>query len=184
MTLIKSYNLSESHLLHSVVDTSGGQYLWLLFADTLKKVSANDPTLIYFDIAQTQTLVKGYVSGSYIYLAVDDATYIGKRYSLTAPITSYTNFSLPAGIVEAPVDLLVSGSYVYFLIPGNDLGTNAKIVKMSTAGVFSETIDLTTVTNAKSFVMVGTEFWVVTYGSPSTYVRVYDDSGWTYTINS
>lgn len=183
MTIIRNFDLSESHLLSMVSDTYSGQYLWLLFANTLKKVSANDPTQVYFDITTTETLIKGCILSTYIYLALDDSTLIGRRYSLTAPITTYTDFSLPAGITEAPVDILASGSYVYFLIPGNAIGTNAKIVKFTTAGVYSETIDLTTVTKAKSFVMVGADFWLITYESPAKYVRVYNDGTWKTTIN-
>ena len=170
-----------------MVDTANGNYLWLLQANNLKKVSVNNPLQIYFDIDQTVTLVKGYISGNYIYLAVNDDTYIGKRYSLANPTITYSSFTLPEGITEAPVDVLANGSDLFYLFPGSGSGQNAKIVKMSTTGTFDQTIDLSTVTNAKSFTIDNNgELWIVTNSSPVEYVRVYETSGgvWAYTVNT
>jgi len=184
MTEIKNYNFSESELVHIVVDTANGQYLWCLFANNLKKVSAHNPLQTYFDIDQDEVLVRGFISGSYIYLAVNDASLIGKRYSLSNPVSTSTDFSLPAGITEAPIDVVASGSDLFFLIPGIASGENAKIVKMSTAGVYDQTIDLATVANAVSFTYDGTDLWVITNETPAEYIRVYFDGIWKYTVNS
>ncbi|MGD2071903.1 MAG: hypothetical protein PVG65_00230, partial [Candidatus Thorarchaeota archaeon] len=153
-----------------------------------KKASANNPLQIYFDIDIAVTQINAlYVASSYVYLAFNDATYIGARYSLTNPLSTSTDFNLPGGITEAPVDVLANGSDLFYLIPGNTSGLNAKIVKMSTSGVYDQTIDLSTITNAVSFTMDDNgDIWVVTDTSPAQYIRVYEQSGgvWTYTAHT
>lgn len=188
--LIKNYNFTEKEISMIVSDLSSGQFIWLGYKldDTtckLKKVSANDPLQTYFDLdLSVNEIKKGVISGSYIYLALDDDTLIAQRYTLSNPLNTPTDFSIPAGITEAPIDILVD-TYVYLLIPGNISGTNAKIVIMTTAGVYVETIDLPTVTNAKSFAIDDTgDIWVATYTSPASYVRVFPISGgYDYTVN-
>ncbi|MHA2013370.1 MAG: two-component regulator propeller domain-containing protein [Candidatus Helarchaeota archaeon] len=193
MTLIRNYNFSENQITAFAVDSAG--YLWIAFAQdangncAFQKVSANNPLQKYYDIdISVDEIKKISVSGSYVYLAYDDATYIGTKYSLLNPLTTYTNFSLPAGITEAPIDVLINGSDLFYLIPGESSGLNAKVVKMSTAGVFDQTIDLATVTNAKSITIDSGsgDLWVCTNTDPSTYVRVYQQSGgnWTYIVNN
>lgn len=146
------------------------------------------PDQVYFSIDLSVTEIKKVISsGNYVYCCFDDTSLICTRFSKTNPITSTVDFSIPAGITEAPVDMLVSGSYIYFLIPGSISGTNAKIVKFTTSGTYQETIDLATVTNAKAFTIDDNdEFWCITYSAPSEYIRVYQMSGdiWTYTVNS
>jgi len=187
MTLIKTYNFSESAIKSFIVSTANGQYLWIAFSQdndgncALLKVSAHNLLQQYFNIdIAVDEIKKMTIYSTYIYLAYDDSALIGARYSLNNPLTTYNNFSLPSGIDEAPVDLIVDGTYVYYLIPGNDSGKNAKIVKLTISGTFIETIDLSTVTNAVSFSTDGTDFWVITYESPSKLVRVYDDGGYTF----
>lgn len=184
MTQIKTYNYSESQIKDVIVDTSvNGNYLWILQSDNLKKVAASNPLQYYFDIDTTETLVKGFLYSSYLYLAVDDITLIGKRYSITNPLTTYTNFTKPIGITEAPVDVVVGTLGVFFLIPGNLSGTNAKIVKMSVAGVYDLTIDLPTITNAKSITIDNiNNLWIVTDEVPLKYVRVFLSGTWQYQV--
>jgi hypothetical protein len=188
--LIKNFNYSEKIITALEVDTTTSEYLWVGFSqDSLgncafQKVSAHNPLQIYYNIdLAVDEIKKIYASGSYIYLAYDDTSLIGARYSKSNPLTTSTDFSLPAGITEAPIDLIVSGSYVYFLIPGNLSGTNTKICKFSLAGIFVETIDLPTVTKAISFAVDGSNnFWAVTNTAPSTLVRVFFSGTWQYTI--
>jgi hypothetical protein len=181
MTQIKTYNFDETRLLDVIVDSSLPGYLWILQSDNLKKVAASNPLQIYFDIDQTVDLVKGFLYSSYLYLAVDDITLIGKKYSITNPLTIYTNFTKPIGITEAPVDVVVGTLGVFFLIPGNLSGTNAKIVKMSTVGIYDQTIDLPTVTNAKSITVDNlNDLWIVTSDSPSKYIRVFLSGTWQF----
>jgi len=179
--IISNYNFSESQILDIVVDITSGQYLWVLQANNLKKLSASNPLQTYFDIDTTQTLIKGFLYSTYLYVAMDDSTLIGKRFYIDNPITVYTNFTKPVGINEAPVDVVVGTLGVFFLIPGNLSGTNAKIVKMSVAGIYDLTIDLPTVTNAKSITMDNlNNLWVVTSGNPSEYIRIWLDGTWQF----
>ena len=192
MTLIKNINFSEKEISMMLMDSSNS-YLWLGFKQdasgncAFKKTSWNNPLQSYFDVdIAVDEIKKAVCDGLYIYLALDDSSLIGRRYTRSTPITTPTDFSIPAGITETPVDILVS-TYVYFLISGSTSGTNAKIVKFSLTGTYQETIDLATVTNAKAFTIDDNdEFWCITYSAPSEYIRVYQMSGdiWTYTVNS
>lgn len=193
MTQINNYNFTESTINTFIIDTTNSEYLWIGFSlddgtCTLKKVSAHKPTQVYFSIDLSVTeIVKIIESGNYVYACFDDDSLICTRFSKTNPITSTVDFSIPVGITEAPVDMLISGSNIYFLTPGSISGTNAKIVKFTTSGSYVETIDLATVTNAKAFTFSDdSEFWVVTYTSPAEFIRVYEQSGgaWTYTVNT
>lgn len=186
MTQIKNYNFSEHEISFILIDETGGQYLWIGFSQdddgncSLKKVSANNPLQSYFDIdLAVSEIVKGTILSSYIYLALNDDELIGRRYSISNPLSTPTDFDIPSGIVEAPVDLIASGSYVYFLLPGNISGQNAKICIFSTSGTFSETIDLTGITNASAMTIDDNgDIWVVTYEDPVKLIRIYDDGGW------
>jgi hypothetical protein len=181
MTQIKTYNFDETQILHAVVDTSFPGYVWLLFLNTLKKVSASNPLQVYFNIEEDENFVKAFLYSSYLYCALDDSTLIGRRYSITNPLTTTTDFTKPVGINEAPVDVVVGTLGVFFLIPGNLSGTNAKIVKMSTVGIYDQTIDLPTVTNAKSITVDNlNDLWIVTSDSPSKYIRVFLSGTWQF----
>lgn len=192
MTEIRNYDFSEKNITAFVIDESSPGFIWIAFAKDasnichLKKVSVYNPLQIYFDLElEVDEIKKLYISGTAIYLALDDSSYIGYKYSLTNPLSSYSALNLPAGITEAPVDLIISGSYIYYLIPGISSGTNTKIVKTTTSGTFVETIDLSTIHNAYSFVMDDNEdFWIATYESPTTIARVYQTSGGSYTYTT
>jgi hypothetical protein len=181
MTQINTYNFSETQLLDVIVDITSGQYLWILQANNLKKVSASNPLQIYFSINTTQTLIKGFLYSSYLYICLSDSSLIGKRWSITNPLTTYSTFTKPAGINEAPIDIVVGTLGVFFLIPGNISGENAKIVKMSTSGIYDLTIDLPTVINAKSITIdSNNNLWVVTNSNPSEYIRIWLDGTWQF----
>ena len=193
MVQINKYTYDESQISAFVVEEGNKDYLWIGFALNngvckFKKVSANKPDLIYFDIDLSVTaIVKIFGYASYMYMAVEDSTIMGRRFGKTNPIASPVDFDTPVGINESPVDLIKNGSYICFLTPGDTSGENAKIVRFTTAGVYYDTIELTTVTNAKAITVDDNgEFWVITYSAPSQYIRVYQMSGgtWTYTINT
>lgn len=185
MTQIKSYNFSEHEISFILTDTSSGYYLWIGFKSdgsncALKKVSAHDPLQTYFDVdIAVDEIIKGRILSSSIYLAVSDDELIGQSYLIGNPLNTPTDFEIPDGIVEVPVDLVVKGSYVYFLLPGSISGQNAKICIFSTSGTFSETIDLTGITNASALTIDDNDdLWVVNYQDPVTLTRIYDDGGW------
>lgn len=191
MTQINKYNLSEQNITSIVIDETNQDYLWVCFdQDTngncaIQKVSANNPLQKYFDIDLAVTKINKIIQYStYVFLAVDDSTILGKRLSKSNPISSTVSYTIPEGIIEAPIDVIANATNVYFLIPGVVSGTNTKVCVFTTAGSFVQTIDLSLVNNASAltFDNVG-EIWIVTNTSPSHYVRVYFNGTWNYTIN-
>lgn len=191
MVIKRQFNFSETVITAQAIDESTS-YLWLAFSKNadgnciLKKVSAFQPDQVFYSIEiAVEEITAMKISGSYIYLAYNDSSLLGARYSLTAPLTSYTNFNIPSGITEVPVDILIDDTILYYLISGASSGLNAKIIEMSTSGTVIETIDLTTVTQATSFALdsVTGDLWVVTYTAPAKLVRVYEiDTVWYYSI--
>ena len=192
----KSYNYNLKRISDVLSDDSGTKYLWVAFdKDTdgichLYKVSAHNPLQIYYDLElEVEAINKLYIDGNYIYLALDDSQYIGYRYSKGTPLTSYLAIDLPSGISEAPIDLVVKDSYIYFLLPGIISGTIASIVKMSVSGTLDEIIELQKsgeiINNAKSITIdTNDNIWIVTNESPSKLVRVYETSGGVYTFDT
>jgi len=189
----RRFDYSEQKITAQVIDETNS-YLWVAFSQNesgncvLKKVSAFQPDQVYYSIdIAVDEIVDMKISGSYIYLAYNDSSLIGAKYSLTSPLTSSTDFNIPSGITESPVAVEVNGSSVYYLIPGNSSGTNSKISEITTSGVLVENIDLSTVTKSKSFVLDSDtgDLWIVTYTSPVNLVRVYEFAeDWYYTITT
>jgi len=184
---IRNFNFTESKINSIIIDNYSGNYLWLGFQKsgdycTLKKVSANNPLQTYFDIDLEIDVIKKFVIYStYLYVAINDVTYIGKKYSLLNPLTTSSNFTKPVGANEAPIDIQVTANYVFFLLPGNISGENAKIYKFTLSGTYVETIDLATIQNVSSFVVIDdTNIWAVTNTSPTELVRIYNDGSWNY----
>lgn len=195
MSQFKNYQYDEKEISSLIVDASGSNFVWIAFKKNdegnclLKKVSANDPSQIYYTLEiATNEITKLKISNDFLYLALDDSSNIGKKYSLTQPLTNYTDIELPSGINEAPIDLIIDGSFLYYLIPGNISGEIAKIVKMTTNGTFLTTIDLEDginfATNAVSFLIdnVGL-IWVVTKTNPTFLIKVEELSGETFNIS-
>lgn len=187
---IKKFNFTDSKINSIIVDNYSGNYLWLGFEKsgdycTLKKVSANNSLQTYFDIdLEVDAIKKFAIYSTYLYLAIDDSTYIGKRYALLNPLTTTSNFTKPVGANEAPIDIQVTANYVFFLLPGNISGENAKIYKFTLSGTYVETIDLATIQNVSSFVVIDdTNIWAVTNTAPSILVRIWNDGSWNYSEN-
>jgi len=194
MVIKRKFDYTEPTITAQAVDDSN-QYLWLAFSQdvngncVLKKVSAFQPDQVFFSLEiAVNEITAMQISGSYIYLAYDDDSLIGARYSTSSPLTSSIDFSIPSGITEAPVDLVIDNSTLFYLIPGNVSGTNSKVVEFTLTGTFVETIDLVKsgniVTNASSIAVdTNSNLWLVTYTSPATLVRVYETGGfWDFTI--
>lgn len=184
---IKNFNYNESKINSIIIDNYLSQYLWLGFEKsgdycTLKKVSANNPLQTYFDIdLEIDTIKKFAIYSTFLYVAIDDSTIIGRRFSLINPLTTTSDFTKSVGANEAPIDIQVTANYVFFLLPGNISGENAKIYKFTLSGTYVETIDLTTIQNVSSFVVIDdTNLWAVTNTSPSELVRIYNDGSWNY----
>ena len=183
--IIRRHLYSGQGVISAIV--RDGNYLWVAYKNTsacrLKKVSIFDPSLIYYDIAvNVDEITRLKIDGSYLYLSIDDDTYIAARYSRTNPLGSYNFISIPSGINEKSVDLAIhsNGSDWFLLTPGELSGENAKVINISSV-TFQETIDLTTIFNAKSMTIDENDnLWAVTDESPAKLVKIYDDGGYTY----
>ena len=188
MTQIKNYNFATTQVTAIVSDTVSNNYLWIAYGKNsdniciLQKVSAHDLTQIYYEIEfSVDEITSLHILGSYLYLAVDDVTYLGYKIGLNSPLTLQTAIDIPAGITEAPIDIDDDGTYVYYLLPGNISGTEATVLKYSTGPTLITTIVLTAITGVKSFTIDDSDnIWCITYESPSKLIRVYDDGGYTF----
>ena len=143
MTIIKNYNYSEKKITASVIDITSGEYLWNAYAQAsdgycdLQKLSAHDPSQLYYNIEDIDVteITKMTLDTSKLYCAVNDTSLLGKIYSLSNPLSTVIDISIPAGITEYPVDVLVDYPYNYYLIPGDSSGTNAKILNDAVTSV-------------------------------------------------
>lgn len=189
MTIIRNYNFNTTQVTAIVNDNSG--YLWLGFSKNsdgvciLRKVSVHDPNQVYYEIEIEADEIKVlHVYGSFLYVGLDDDTYLFQRYSLTSPLTISASLSRPIGINEDPIAIVNDGTYLYFLLPGIS-PENSKILKyrISTCAL-NTTIDLSTINNAIDFTYTNSNLWVITNESPSKLIRVYDDGGYTYDVTS
>jgi len=187
--LIKNYNYNSNEVSSIAIDTYLSQYLWIAFLKNvsgncvLKKASAHNPLQIYFTVdISTDKIVKIVPYGSKLYMILEDSSLLGKIYQSANPIASPTDISIPAGITEYPIDILLDTN-IYILIPGNTTGTNAKILEFSSTGTHTDTIDLTTINNAKSFTKSGDDFWIITYKEVGELVRVYPSGGGSYSYS-
>lgn len=185
MSTINTYNFSSNQISSILLDTSDNGYLWVAFKPSndiclLRKTSAHNPLLTYFDVNITTNEIKKMMKkGTTLWLLVDDDDYIAKRYSSLNPLSTPANIDIPSGITEVPIDITADNSNAYILLPGNTSGTNSKICVFTLNGVFSETIDLVGITNASSFTLDdNNNIWVCTDTNPAKLIRVYDDSGW------
>ena len=149
----------------------------------IKKVYAFDLSQVFFNIDKSvDKIVSIDVDGTNAYLAYEDDSLLGEILDQGTPVATTTIITKPTGLVELPVDILVNNSDLYFLLPGSSSGTNAKILKYNTSGVFQDEIDLTKsgveVTNATSLTVdTNNNIWVVTNNSPAEYIRVDQLSG-------
>lgn len=181
--IIRRHLYSGEGIISAIV--RDGNYLWIAYKNAtscqLKKVSIFDPGLVSYNIEITvDEITRMKVSGNYIYLAVDDATYIGIRLKTSNPWGDWRNVSIPSGINEKSVDVAITGSDWFLITPGELSGENAKVIKI-TNYTFQETIDLATIRNVSSMTIDSNDdLWAVTYESNAKLVKIYDDGGYTY----
>jgi len=195
MTIKRNFDYTEPTITAQAVDDSS-ETMWIAYSQNsdgdcvIKKVSAFDPSQVFYsiDIAVTE-ITDMVISDTFLYLAYNDTTLIGARYSLINPLTTSTDFDRVVGISETPVAVVVDGSELFYLMPGNTSGNNSKVIKFSTSGFFDQTIDLlksgNIVTDSSSFTVdSNSDLWVGTNTSPANLVRVYDTGGdiWDFTI--
>jgi len=165
-----------------------GNYIWIAFYGisnkcSLYKSSIFNPNLIYWDIEITGNEINYMIEDTtYLYLALDDSTYIGAKVEKNNPST-ITYFTKDVGITEKAIDLTRDTTYIYFLIPGIAFGTNTKIVKYNASTrAYVETIDLATVSNAKKIdTDVNGNLWLVSdLDLTPTITKVWYDGSWQF----
>lgn len=169
-------------------------FLWIAFAQNsdgnclIEKVAKFHPTQVYYSLERAVNEVNAMdVDSSNLYVSYNDSDLLGEIISKTNPLTSTTEISRGA-IVESPVDVLINGTDLWYLLPGDASGTNAQLLRYNTSGVLQQTVDLSksgsTVYNAKSFTVDGNnDLWIATYTTPSTIVRVFEISGGLFDFN-
>jgi len=166
-----------------------GNYIWLAFYGInsvclLYQSSVFNPNIIYWDINIISDEITSIVDDSTnIYLSLDYNTYIGTIVNKSNP-TTITYCNKPIGITEKAIDLINNTTHLYFLTSGIGMGENSKIVKFTLLGVYVETIDLVTLTNAKKIDIDGTgNIWVQSDldGTPKITKVWYATGTWHYT---
>lgn len=187
MVITRRFTFTDPTITASIADETN-EFFWAAYATdgsncVIKKLAFIQPNQVFFSLDREVTNIPAMeVNSTHLFVAYDDSSLLGERISLNNPLTSTTEISIPIGITEAPVDVKVDGSNLWFLIPGAVSGTNAKLLRYNTSGTLQETIDLTdslnTVTNAQSMdIDSNSDIWVVTYEDPTRIVRVYELSG-------
>jgi hypothetical protein len=163
-----------------------GEFLWIAFNGvsnlcSLQKNDVHNPNVRYWDVDVTGDEITSMIEDTtYLYGALDDVINIGTKIDKTNP-TTISYFIKHISLIEKAVDLINDGTYIYFLLPGIDSGTNAKIAKYNlTTKAYVETIDLPTVFNAKKIDYNG-NLWIVTNNEPPEIVRVWYSGSWNYT---
>lgn len=187
MANISRFNFpSDKKVTAHIVDNSNNTF-WIAFEKNsegnsiIERVAKFNPKQTYFSLERTVEEVTAMdLSSSFLYVAYDDGDLLGERISLFNPLTSTTDIS-KGSYIESPVDVKVDGSNVWFLLPGNTSGENAKLLRHSTAGVFQLEVDLTksavTITNAERMSIDSNgDIWITTYTTPGTLVRVFEVS--------
>lgn len=183
---IRNFEYDRTEITASLIT---GNYLWLAFEGsggscTLLKVSAFNPEQVFYTITvPVDKINKIKLSGDYIYLAVEDDTYIGAVYKITNPLTVYYYLTQPSGLVEQKsYDIVKATSNIFVLIPGELSGENAKVLRYNTSYIYQETIDLIKsgdeIVNARTMDIDDNEnLWIATYTNPAKLVRVYESGG-------
>jgi len=190
MTITTQHSFSSNEDVTAMYSDTNSNHLWTAFAQNssdyciLKKQGCLDPEQTYYSLNKyVDEIVAIAGDATYIYLAYSDTTLLGEIISASNPLTTTVEITNPES--EDPVDVLISGSDLWYLLPGSASGANAKLLKYNTSGVLQTTVDLTksgtTITNAKSMTVDGNgDIWIATYAVPSTIVRVTELSGGTY----
>src|SRR6185295_15652191 len=150
MTQIRRINYSNDKRITAIKAQPIDGYVWVAFAKNsddvciLEKQFKFQLNQTFFSIEkEVNEILSLDLDSSNLYLAYDDSELLGEILSLSNPISFTTEIEIPGGITESPVDVHVNGSDLWFLIPGNDTGSNAKLLLYDTFGTFQLEIDLT-----------------------------------------
>jgi hypothetical protein len=189
MATFKDYILNQKQVSFIVVDSNGGEFLWIAYAKSgttclLQKVSAYDLTQVYFSVSlAVDAVIDMRVLENKLYIIVEHSSYAIYVITVTNPLSSQTAFTkTELDITETPIALTTSATNVYALTAGVSSGENSKIVSFDSVGDYVETIDLMqsaiTVDNAVSLTADSNDnIWIVTDDDPALLYRVYLQSG-------
>lgn len=189
MSSFRDFKLSLAEITAIAIDTHNANYLWIAYKKNssgvvlLQKVSAYDPTQVYFNISVPVNGINAIkLKNNLVFLACDHSTIFAYAYSNTNPLTSWSFTNRPSGVHESPVDIGVGSTHLYFLTPGSISGEVAKLINIDQNNNFVETITIQTsglqANNAKAVTVDGSEnAWVVNDAAISSLFRVYQTSG-------
>jgi len=179
----------EQKITATLVDED---YLWICFYGVsnrcaLYKASKFNPNIKYWDVDIAADEVTGIIDDtSYLYLSLDDSLSMGAVVNKVTPST-ITYYSIPLGVTEKAIDLINDETYMYFLTPGINSGTNSQIIKYNKSTLdFIEIIDLSKsgeiIENASKIDIDGVgNLWVVSeLNSTPILTKVWYDSGWNF----
>ena len=188
MTSIRRFNYSNDKQITAQISDEIDNFLWIAFKQNsdgnciLEKEAKFFVTQTYFSLERAvDEIVNLDLDSSNIYTAYNDSSLLGEIISKTNPLTNTTEISKGA-FTESTVDVKVNSSDLWFLLPGNASGTNAKLLKYNTSGVFQQEVDLInsfeTVVNAKSMTIDdNNDIWIGTFETPAKIIRVFEISG-------
>ena len=191
MTINRRFDYIDDKKITAQKSDNIADFLWVAFAQNtdgnclIEKVAKFHPTQVYYSLERAVNEVNAMdVDSTNLYVSYNDSSLLGEIISKTNPLTSTTEISRGA-IVESPVDVLINGTDLWFLLPGDISGVNAQLLRYNTSGVLQQTVDLSksgsTVYNAKSMTIDGNnDLWLATYTTPATIVRVFEISGGLY----
>lgn len=187
MEIIRTYNFNKTLVTDVAFENTGTKYVWIAFLKDsddkvyLRKVSSQNLNQIYVEVEITaDKIVEMQIVGNYIFLALESSLNMLAFLSIANPIVTYSYIAKSGGITENPVSIFVD-SAIYLLFPGN--GIDSKVVIMNLSGTVTDTITLTGINDAVSINYHNGDIWVVTSGSPSKLVRIYNPGGG-YTFTS
>lgn len=184
MTIIRRFNFTGEEQITAQVADELTNHLWTAFAQNnngicyLKKQSGLSPTQNYYSINRSVSNINALdYDVNNIYVAYSDITYLGEIFDKANPLTSSTYIE-KGSFLESPIDVKVDNTNLWFLLPGELSGLNAKVLRYNTDGEYQETIDLTGITNAKSMIIdSNSNIWIVTYTNPVQLIRIFEISG-------
>jgi len=187
MTIITRFNFSDNKQITTQIADNESNHLWTAYAQNangiclLKKQGAFNPYQTYYTVSRYVTNINALdYDIDNLYVAYDDSVYLGEILDKLNPLTSTTYIS-KGTFAESPIDVKVNGTDLWFLLPGNISGQNAKLLKYDTDGIYQDEIELTTVVDAKNMVIdENDDIWIITYTDPVQLVRVFELSGGSY----
>lgn len=188
MNIIRKYTFDEKQISSICVQKTTTPRIWVGFTKNtdgiceLNQYSVNNLNTQYYNISlSVDEITKIYFLGTQMYIAVDDDEKFLIYFTVTSPLTQ-TTINIPSGINESVIDILDDGTYLYFLLPGEDT-ENAKILKYSNTLTLQTTIELTDIHNVRSFTIDDNNIiWCTTYETDSKLIKVYNDDGYKFDV--